>query len=109
MKQAIQLLVEDKPGVLMRVIGIITAKGFNVQSLIVKPDSGQTGMTNILVVAEVDLRLRQRLVNEMNRLVQVLAAADVSEDIEAGGALLPAEQILDVYRPASQFLVCSEG
>lgn len=97
MRQVIQLLVEDKPGVLMRVIGIITAKGFNVQSLVVRPDALQTGMTRIVVAAEVDLRLRQRLVNEMNRLVQVLLAVDVSdrcaglEDLEVGGALLAAE------------------
>ena len=82
MKQAIQLLVEDKPGVLMRVIGIITAKGCNVRSVIVKPDSEQPGMTRILIVAEVDLHLQQRVVKEMNRLIQVLAAVDVSEDVQ---------------------------
>lgn len=110
MKQSIQLLVEDKPGVLMRVIGIITAKGINVESLAVKPETNRPGMTHMLVVAEdVEPRLRQRLVNEMNRLIHVLMAVDVSEHFEGGGALLPAEQVFDVYAPASQLLVGSEG
>jgi acetolactate synthase I/III small subunit len=112
MKQTIQLLVENKPGVLMRVIGIIAAKGFNVESLQVQPDAGHAGITRILVVAEIDLRLRLRLVNEMNRLVQVLSAVDVSagvsEDVYHDGTLLTAEQIPDAYPPASHFLVEGE-
>jgi acetolactate synthase small subunit len=38
MRQVIQLWVEDKPGVLMRVAGIITAKGANIYSLALAPD-----------------------------------------------------------------------
>ena len=81
MRQAIQLTVEDKPGVLMRVIGIITAKGANIESVSVQPDIGDAGVTRVFIVADVDLRLKQRVVNEMNRLVQVFLAVDVSDQL----------------------------
>ncbi len=79
MKRTIQLSVEDKPGVLMRVAGIVTAKGANIDALTLKPDPKQAGMAEIVLVADVESRLSVRIVNEMNRLVQVLTATDVSE------------------------------
>jgi acetolactate synthase I/III small subunit len=79
MKLTIHLCVEDKPGVLMRVAGIITAKGANIDALYVAPDPDQAGIARIILVAQVEPRLQQRIVNEMNRLVQVLVAADVTE------------------------------
>ena len=86
MKQTIQLWVEDSPGVLMRVAGIITAKGANICSLSVVPDSHQAGIARIVLTADVEPRLRLRVVNEMNRLVQVLLAIDVSEQQQRGPA-----------------------
>lgn len=79
MKQTIQLLVEDKPGVLMRVAGIVTAKGLNIESLTVMP--AEPGTARILIVAETEVRLKTRIVNEMSRLIQVLEAADLNPDM----------------------------
>ena len=79
MKRTIQLSVEDKPGVLMRVAGIITAKGANIDALTLESDPGQAGLARIVLVADVEPRLSVRIVNEMNRLVQVLTVTDVSE------------------------------
>lgn len=80
MTQTIQLSVEDKPGVLMRVVGIITAKGANIRSLSLLPDAEHAGISQVTLVAEIEPRLNIRVVNEMNRLVQVLDAVDISED-----------------------------
>jgi acetolactate synthase I/III small subunit len=80
-RQTIQLWVEDRPGVLMRVAGIITAKGLNIESLTVRPAEHRTA--RILIVTETEARLKTRLIHEMNRLIQVLEAADVSPDVAA--------------------------
>jgi len=79
MKRTIHLCVEDKPGVLMRVAGIVTAKGANIHALTVAPDPDQAGIARMVLVAEVEPRLEKRIVNEMNRLIQVLSATDVSD------------------------------
>ena len=74
MQQTVQILMEDKPGVLMRAIGIITAKGCNIVALTVAPDPAHPGLTCATLVADVEPRLHPRVVNELNRLVQVLRA-----------------------------------
>jgi acetolactate synthase I/III small subunit len=83
MRRTIHLCVEDKPGVLMRVAGIVTAKGANIHALTLAPDPDQAGIARIVLVADVEPWLTRRVVNEMNRLVQVLLATDVSEDADA--------------------------
>ncbi len=85
MQRTIHLRVEDKPGVLMRVAGIITAKGENITSLTVSPDPECAGIARMVLVAQVEPRLQRRVVHEMNRLIQVLEAVDVSEDVVAEG------------------------
>jgi acetolactate synthase I/III small subunit len=71
----IRLLVEDKPGVLIRVAGIVTAKGENIDMLLAEPDS--PGLSRITLVARLEPRYCHRVVNAMNRLVQVLEAAGI--------------------------------
>ena len=74
MLQTVEILLEDKPGALMRAIGIVTAKGCNIASLSVGPDDGRPGMARVRMVADVEERLHERVVKELNRLVQVVEA-----------------------------------
>jgi acetolactate synthase-1/3 small subunit len=114
MRQTIQLLTENKHGVLMRIIGIITAKGSNIEALTVEPDRNQPATSRIVVVCDMDQRLKQRVVNEMNRLVEVLTAVDITgrgaalEHLEGSHSLLPAQQISDAYGPLAHLLIEGE-
>lgn len=74
MRQTYRLVVEDKPGVLMRVAGIITAKGANIASLTLRQDPQAPGRSCIEIEADLEDRLAGRVLNEMNRLVQVIQA-----------------------------------
>ena len=85
MPQTIQVWLEDKPGALMRVAGVITAKGCNIDSLTLVPDPCQAGVSRMTIVAATEPRLRQRVVNEMNRLVNVLLAVEVSDQSRGCG------------------------
>jgi len=78
MQQTVEVLMEDKPGVLMRAIGVVTAKGCNITSVSVAPDASRAGVARMTLVADVEHRLHQRVVSELNRLVQVLQARDVT-------------------------------
>lgn len=69
---------ENKPGVLMRVIGIITAKGANIELVIAGADPNREGRSEILIVATLEGRLQGRVVREINRLVNVFHAVDVT-------------------------------
>ncbi len=79
MQRTIQVWLEDKPGALMRVAGVITAKGSNIVALTVAPDPWQAGVSRMTIVVDLEARLQVRVVNEMNRLVNVLLATDVTE------------------------------
>src|SRR5512141_785264 len=78
MLQVISLLVENKPGALMRVTGVLTARGYNIESLTVArtldPD-----LSHMTIVVDVDPSLRTLVVKQMNRLVNVLQTTDLTD------------------------------
>jgi acetolactate synthase-1/3 small subunit len=79
MLQVISLLVENKPGALMRVTGVLTARGYNIESLTVARTL-DPGLSRMTIVVDVDPNLRALLVKQMNRLVNVLQVSDLTED-----------------------------
>ena len=53
MKQLISLLIENKPGALMRVTGVLTARGYNIESLTVAKTLDST-LSSMTIVVGVD-------------------------------------------------------
>jgi acetolactate synthase small subunit len=83
MRLVIKLKLEDKPGTLIRVTNVLAAKGCNIAFLTAAPDRRHAGMSRMRIVAEVEPRLHSRIVNEMNRLVNVVRAVDVTSRRQA--------------------------
>ena len=78
MKQIISLLVEDKPGALMRITGVLSSRGYNIQSLTVAPTL-DPALSRMTIVVDVDSRLRAQVIKQMNKLINVLQAADLTD------------------------------
>ena len=78
MLQIISLLVENKPGALMRVTGLLSARGYNIESLTVARTLDPE-LSRMTIAVDVDAGLRQQVIKQMNKLVNVLQAADLSE------------------------------
>ena len=76
--QLISLLLENKPGALMRVAGVLTARGYNIESLTVArtPDPAVSRMS---IVVDNDPSQRVQLIKQMNKLINVLLAWDLTE------------------------------
>lgn len=78
MLQTISVLLENKPGALMRVTGLLSARGYNIESLTVArtvdPD-----LSRMSIVVDVEDRLRSQVIKQMNKLVNVLQATDLTE------------------------------
>ena len=74
MQLTIRVWLEDKPGALMLVTGILSAKGSNIVSLSMAPDGERAGTARVTIVAEVDERLHGRMVKKIGRLESVLMA-----------------------------------
>ena len=78
MQQLISLLVENKPGALMRVAGVLTARGYNIESLTVAKTL-DPAMSSMTIVADVDPVMRPLLIKQITRLVNVVEAVDLTE------------------------------
>jgi acetolactate synthase I/III small subunit len=78
MLQVISLLLENKPGALMRVTGLLSARGYNIESLTVARTTDPT-LSRMTIVVDVDSALRKQVIKQMNRLINVLQAADLTE------------------------------
>ncbi len=78
MLQLISLLVENKPGALLRVTGLLSARGYNIESLTVARTLDPE-VSRMTIVAEVDPAMRPLLIKQINRLINVIQAIDLSE------------------------------
>jgi acetolactate synthase-1/3 small subunit len=78
MQQLISLLVENKPGALMRVAGVLSARGYNIESLTVAKTL-DPGMSSMTIVADVDPVLGPLLIKQITRLINVVQAVDLTE------------------------------
>src|SRR5215813_2559606 len=78
MLQVISLLLENKPGALMRVTGLLTQRGYNIESLTV----GRTldpELSRMTIVVDVEPQQRLQVIKQMNKLINVLQASDLTD------------------------------
>ena len=78
MLQVISLLLENKPGALMRVTGLLTQRGYNIESLTVARTLDPQ-LSRMTIAVEVEEPQRQQLIKQMNRLINVLQAVDLTD------------------------------
>ncbi|HEY7338171.1 MAG TPA: acetolactate synthase small subunit [Bryobacteraceae bacterium] len=78
MLQLISLLVENKPGALMRVTGVLSARGYNIESLTVARTLDPE-LSRMSIVVDIEPVQRGQLIKQINKLINVLQAADLTE------------------------------
>jgi len=78
MLQVISLLLENKPGALMRVTGLLTQRGYNIESLTVARTLDPE-LSRMTIVVDVDDKQRQQVIKQMNKLINVLQASDLTD------------------------------
>jgi acetolactate synthase-1/3 small subunit len=78
MLQVISLLLENKPGALMRVTGLLSQRGYNIESLTVARTLDPE-LSRMTIVVDVEDAQRAQVIKQMNRLINVLQATDMSD------------------------------
>jgi len=76
-KHTIVALVQDRPGVLSRFIGLIRRRGYNIESLAVGHSETPSISRITLVVESTDV---EQVVKQLYRLIEVIKVSDVTED-----------------------------
>jgi acetolactate synthase-1/3 small subunit len=78
MLMTISLLMENKPGALMRVTGLLSQRGYNIESLTVARTL-DPGLSRMTIMVDVDSKLRAQVIKQMNKLINVLQANDLTD------------------------------
>ena len=78
MKHIISVLMENAPGALSRVVGLFSARGYNIETLTVAPTEDNTLSRLTLVTMGSDDVIEQ-ITKHLNRLVDVIKVVDLTE------------------------------
>ena len=76
--RTLSILVENKFGVLSRIAGLISARGYNIESLTVA-GSSDPALSRITMVVHCEAELAQQILKQMNKLVDVVNAVDLTD------------------------------
>ncbi|HZC99342.1 MAG TPA: acetolactate synthase small subunit [Actinomycetes bacterium] len=72
----LSVLVENKPGVLARVSGLFSRRGFNIDSLAVGPTEDET-TSRMTIVVDCASKPLEQVVKQLNKLVNVLKIVEL--------------------------------
>jgi len=109
MRHTISVLVENKFGVLARISGLFSGRGFNIDSLSVG-ETEDASISRITIVVHGDDVILEQIMKQLHRLIDVIKVSDLSqgEYIDRELALIKVDadsktraeiiQIVDVFR-----------
>ncbi len=75
-KHTLSVLVENKPGVLARVSGLFSRRGFNIESLAVG-ETENPDVSRITIVVNADSSPLEQVTKQLNKLVNVLKIVEL--------------------------------
>jgi acetolactate synthase-1/3 small subunit len=78
MKHIISVLLENAPGALSRVVGLFSARGYNIETLTVAPTEDAT-LSRMTIVTEGSDDVIEQITKHLNRLIDVVKVVDLSE------------------------------
>lgn len=78
MRHVLSVLVENKSGVLSRVAGLISRRGFNIESLSVGPTEDPT-MSRITIIMEADEIAYEQITKQLHKLISVHKITDLTQ------------------------------
>jgi len=103
----LSVLVEDKPGVLARIAGLFSRRGFNIESLAVGPTE-HPRISRMTIVVNVESSPLEQVTKQLNKLIEVIKIVElegreaverelllvkVRADAESRGQVLDAVQL----------------
>src|SRR4249920_4019032 len=83
----LSVIVDNEPGVLARVIGLFSGRGYNIDSLTVSETEHEKHLSRITIVTRGTAMVLEQIKNQLDRLVPVHRVVDLS----AGGPAIARE------------------
>ena len=76
MKHTLAVIVENKPGVLARIAGLFSRRGYNIDSLAVGPTEDPK-MSRMTIVVDAEEHNLEQVTKQLNKLINVIKISDL--------------------------------
>jgi acetolactate synthase-1/3 small subunit len=76
-KHTLSLLVDNEPGVLARISGLFSGRGFNIESLCVA-ETTEPNVSRITLVTRGDMHVLEQIKKQLNKVINVIKVFDFS-------------------------------
>lgn len=77
-RHIISVLLENEPGALSRVVGLFSARGYNIDSLTVAPTE-EKSLSRMTIVSIGSDDMVEQITKHLNRLIEVVKVVDLTE------------------------------
>ncbi len=77
MRHVLSILVENEPGVLSRVAGLFSGRGFNIESLNVAPTL-ESEVSRMTICTKGDDQIIEQIIKQLRKLVTVIKVVDLT-------------------------------
>ncbi|GAA1927116.1 acetolactate synthase small subunit [Nocardioides marmoribigeumensis] len=86
-KHTLSVLVENKPGVLARIAGLFSRRGFNIDSLAVGPTE-HPEVSRMTIVVDVEESPLEQVTKQLNKLVEVIKVVELDTSASVSRELI---------------------
>jgi len=77
MRHTLSVLVENEFGVLSRISGLFSGRGFNIESLTVAP-THDTAYSRVTIVTTGDDKIIEQICKQLNKLINIIKVTDIT-------------------------------
>ncbi len=78
MRHIVSVLLENEPGALSRVVGLFSARGYNIETLTVAPTEDPS-LSRMTIVTTGSDDVIEQITKHLNRLIEVVKVVDLTE------------------------------
>ncbi len=76
-KHILTMLVDNEPGVLSRIVGLFSGRGYNIESLCVA-ETAVSGVSRITMVTKANAPLIEQIEKQLRKLINVIKVRDLT-------------------------------
>ena len=77
-RHTLAVLVDNEPGILARIAGLFTARGYNIESLTVSDVTADKATSRITIVTSASAATMEQIIAQLDRLVPVHSVTDLT-------------------------------
>lgn len=77
-RHTLAVIVDNEPGILARIAGLFTARGYNIESLTVSEITADKGVSRITIVTSASAAIMEQIIAQLDRLVPVHKVVDLT-------------------------------